>query len=132
MERQAVIVTDLGYGDAGKETMVDYLVRQGPEDESAVVVRYNGGPQAAHNVVTADGRRHTFAQFGSGSFVPGAQTHLSRFMLINPLNMEPEAEHLQRLGVTDVWERLSVDEDAIVITPWQVAANQLRELARGS
>jgi adenylosuccinate synthase len=130
MERRAIIVTDLGYGDAGKGTMVDYLVRQGPAP--AVVVRYNGGPQAAHNVVTADGRHHTFAQFGSGSFVPGAQTHLSRFMLINPLNMEPEAEHLRRLGVTDIWERLSVDEDAIVITPWHVAANQVREVARGA
>jgi len=132
MERRAIIVTDLGYGDAGKGTIVDYLARQGREGEPAVVVRYNGGPQAAHNVVTADDRHHTFAQFGSGSFVPGAQTHLSRFMLINPLNMEPEAEHLQRLGVTDIWERLSVDEDAVVITPCHIAANQVREVARGA
>jgi adenylosuccinate synthase len=132
MDRRAIIVTDLGYGDAGKGTMVDYLVRQRPESAPAVVVRYNGGPQAAHNVVTADGRHHTYAQFGSGSFVPGAQTHLSRYMLINPLNMGREVDHLQRLGVPDVWERLSVDEDAVVITPWQVAANQVREAARGA
>src|SRR5262249_22601594 len=120
------------YGDAGKGTMVDYLVRQRPAQAPAVVVRYNGGPQAAHNVVTEDGRHHTFAQFGSGSFVPGTQTHLSRCMLLNPLGMVREGEDIHERGATDVWERLSIDEDAVVITPWHVAANQLREAGRGA
>lgn len=124
----AVIITDLGFGDAGKGTTIDYLARQ----ELSVVVRYNGGPQAAHNVVTPDGRHHTFAQFGSGSFVDGAFTHLSRYMLINPLDMFPEAEHLNALGVQDVWRRTTVDREALIITPWQQAANRLRELARGN
>lgn len=124
----AVIVTDLGFGDAGKGTTVDYLARQAP----SVVVRYNGGPQAAHNVITPDGRHHTFAQFGSGSFIDGTSTHLSRFMLINPLAMFPEAEHLQQLGVRDIWQRTTVDREALIITPWQQAANRLRELARGN
>lgn len=121
------IVTDLSYGDAGKGTTVDYLARQA---DSTVVVRYNGGPQAAHNVVTPDGRHHTFAQFGSGSFVPGVRTHLSEDMLVNPLNMFPEAEHLTRLGVTDIWRRVTVDRRARLITPWHVALNRLRERAR--
>lgn len=124
---QALIVTDLGYGDAGKGTTVDFLARQ----KETVVVRYNGGPQAAHNVVTPDGRHHTFAQFGSGSFTPGVRTHLSRFMLLNPLNMFPEAEHLMALGVRDIWQRVTVDRQAMIITPWQQAANRLREIARG-
>lgn len=128
MSRHAVIVTDIGYGDAGKGTTVDYLVRQAP---SAAVIRHNGGAQAAHNVITPDGRHHTFSQFGSGSFVPGVQTYLSRHMLVNPLNMYPEAEHLIELGVPDVWSRTSVDRDALVITPWHSSANRLRELARG-
>ncbi|HEU5121404.1 MAG TPA: adenylosuccinate synthetase [Candidatus Saccharimonadales bacterium] len=128
MNKRAVIVTDMGYGDAGKGTMVDYLVRQA---KSAVVIRHNGGAQAAHNVVTQDGRHHTFAQFGSGTFVPGVNTYLSRYMLVNPLNMFPEAEHLIELGITDAWERVSIDRDALVITPWQSTANRIRELARG-
>ena len=126
--RHATIVTDISYGDAGKGTVVDYLVRQA---RSSVIVRYNGGCQAAHNVVTPDGRHHTFAQFGSGSFAPGVKTHLSRFMLLNPGNMFREAEHLRHLGVDDIWQRLSVDQDAVIITPWHIAANRLRELARG-
>ncbi len=124
---KAYIVTDLSYGDAGKGTTVDYLARQA----STVVVRHNGGPQAAHNVVTADGHHHTFAQFGSGSFVPGTRTHLSRFMLINPINMFLEADHLIKLGMTDIWERTSVERAAMIITPWHQAANRLREKARG-
>jgi len=126
--KKAVIVTDLGYGDAGKGSTVDYLVRQA---ESAVVVRHNGGAQAAHNVVTPEGLHHTFAQFGSGSFVPGVRTHLSRFMLVNPPNMLNEAAHLIALGITDIWQRTTVDAAAPVITPWHRDANRLRELARG-
>ena len=123
------IVTDLGYGDAGKGTTVDYLARL---SSSAVVVRYSGGAQAAHNVVTTSGRHHTFAQFGSGSFVPGVKTHLSRFMLISPPRMMSEATELIKLGETDIWQRLTIDEAAPIIMPWHQAATQLRELARGS
>lgn len=125
---KAIVVTDLGYGDAGKGSMVDYLARgQG----NSLVVRHNGGPQAAHNVVAPDGRHHTFAQFGSASFVPGSRTHLSRFMLLNPFNLMAEAEHLVSLGEEDILSRITVDREAMVITPWHIAANRIRELVRG-
>jgi len=122
------IVTDISYGDAGKGTTVDYLARQA---DSAVVIRHSGGAQAAHNVVTPDGRHHTFAQFGSGSFVPQVRTHLSQFMMVSPTNMLWEADHLIGLGVFDIWNRLTIDKDAPVILPWHKSANKLRELSRG-
>jgi adenylosuccinate synthase len=71
-----------------------------------------------------------FAQFGSGTLA-GAATHLSRFMLLDPLAMAAEDRHLQTLGVNDAFERTTIDERALVITPFQRAANRLRELARG-
>lgn len=123
-----IIVTDLGYGDAGKGTVVDWLAR---EIGAVAVVRYNGGSQAGHNVVLPDGTHHEFAQFGAASFVPGVRTHLSRYMMVNPLNIFPEQRHLVSLGVRDAFNRLSIDEDALVITPFQRAANQLKEAARG-
>jgi adenylosuccinate synthase len=126
--KQAIIVTDLGYGDAGKGTTVDALARR---HGAHTVIRHNGGAQAAHNVVAPDGRHHTFAQFGSATFVPGMRTHLSRFMLVHPPALWRENEHLRSLGVTDALQRLSVDRDARVIAPYQQAANRLRELARG-
>jgi adenylosuccinate synthase len=127
MANRAYVVTDISYGDAGKGTIVDYLVRQA---RSAIVVRHNGGAQAAHNVVLPDGTHHTFAQFGSGSLVPGVRTHLSRFMVLNPLNMLAEGDALTAI-VPDIWERVSVDPKALVTTPWHRAANRLREQARG-
>ncbi|WP_131741282.1 adenylosuccinate synthetase [Actinomadura roseirufa] len=123
-----VIVVDLGFGDAGKGTVVDRLAR---EPGVAAVVRFNGGAQAAHNVHLADGWRHTFAQFGSGTFTPGVRTHLSRFMLVDPLALAAEAAHLGRLGVPDALDRLTVDRDALLTTPYHRAANRARETARG-
>lgn len=123
----AYIVTGLGFGDEAKGSTVDYLARQG----SAVVVRHNGGPQAAHNVVTDDGRHHTFSQFGSGTFA-GATTYLSDRMLINPLNMESEAQHLIALGETDIWDRTYVDLNAKIVTPYHIEANRAEEDTRGT
>jgi adenylosuccinate synthase len=127
-----VIVADLGYGDAGKGTVVDWLCspRSGP-DGVHTVVRFNGGAQAGHNVVTTDGRHHSFAQFGSGTFTPGVRTHLSRFVLVDPLALAAEAGHLAAVGVPDALARLTVDRDALLVTPYHRAANQVRELARG-
>ena len=73
------------------------------------MVRFSGGPQAAHNVVTPGGRHHTFSQFGSGTFVPAARTLLSRFVLIEPYALFNEAAHLESLGLCDVWGRLLID-----------------------
>lgn len=125
---QATIVADLGFGDAGKGTTVDYLARKG---RVSAVVRFNGGAQAAHNVITPDGRHHTFRQFGSGSFVPGVKTHLSRFFLLDPVHLAYEASMLEGLGVSRPLTRISVHEDALVVTPFQKAANRFREVLRG-
>ncbi len=127
--RGAILVTDLGYGDAGKGSIVDTLTRR---YQAHTVVRYNGGAQAAHNVVTPDGRHHTFAQFGSGTLIPGTRTHLSRFMLVNPISMLSEEQHLQALGVSGVLSLTSIDRDALIITPFHQVANRMREIARDS
>lgn len=128
MERpRATITTDLSYGDAGKGTTTEWLAHQ---SDSAAVIRFNGGGQAEHNIVTPDGRHHVFSQFGAGAFLPDIATHLSRDMWINPINMNFEGEHLEELGVPEVWERTTVDEDARIVTPFHRAGNRLRELAR--
>ena len=128
-----VIVCDLGFGDAGKGTVVDRLCRGplGPGSRRPVhaVVRHNGGAQAAHNVVTRDGRHHTFAQFGSGTLA-GVPTHLSRFMLVDPLALAAEASHLAALGVPDPLALLTVDRRALLTTPYHAAANRIREQRR--
>ena len=126
-----VIVVDLGFGDAGKGVTVDLLCASG---EYGAVVRANGGAQAAHNVVTPDGRHHTFSQFGAGTLAPNGPvpTHLSRFMVVDPFALAMEAAHLASLGVADPLSLLTVDRRALISTPWHRAANRARERARGS
>ncbi len=127
--REAIVVVDLGYGDQGKGSITDFLVR----DRGAhTVLRYNGGAQAGHNVVTPDGRHHTFAQFGAGTFVPGVETYLTQHMAIQPWAMVVEATYLARVGVADAFARTRIADEAPVITPFHRAANCLRERARGA
>jgi adenylosuccinate synthase len=120
-------VVDLAFGDCGKGTVVDFLARR---LRDARVVRFNGGPQAAHNVVTPDGRHHTFSQFGAGTLA-GAATLLTGDVLIEPYALLREAGHLARLGIVDPMSRLRIHPAARVITPAHQAANRLRELVRG-
>ena len=127
--QQVLLTVDLGFGDAGKGSIVDFLTRV---YAAHTVVRYNGGAQAGHRVVTAGlaPQEHIFAQFGSGTLA-GAATHLSRFMLLDPLAMVEEEKHLRMLGVIDAFQRTTIDAQAVVITPFQRAINRLKELARG-
>ncbi len=130
------IVTDLGYGDSGKGATVDYLSRMGP----AVVIRHNGGGQAGHNVVLPDGTHHEFSQYGAGTLA-GAETFLSKHMLVNPLNMMNEAAHLRKItpsalpgsrgSANDLRSRTIVDESAKIVTPWHIDVNRISELRRG-
>ncbi|WP_084535019.1 adenylosuccinate synthetase [Nocardia yamanashiensis] len=125
-----LIVVDLGFGDAGKGATVDWLCSPEAGLDVAAVVRFNGGAQAAHNVV-AGGRHHTFRQFGSGTF-SGVPTLLSRHMLVEPIALAAEARALAALGVADPLSLLSVDERALLTTPIHGAANRCREDARGA
>ncbi|MEU3647677.1 adenylosuccinate synthetase [Lentzea sp. NPDC034063] len=121
-----VIVVGLGFGDEGKGATVDALCADG---SVSAVVRFNGGAQAAHNVVV-DGRHHTFSQFGSGTLA-GVPTWLSRHVLVEPIALATESRELEALGVADPLSLMSIDAQALLTTPFHVAANRARENARG-
>ncbi len=125
---EAWIVLDLAFGDSGKGTVVDWLTRT---RGARLIVRWNGGAQAGHTVVAPDGRRHVFAQFGAGSFVPGVRTYLARDVVVHPTALLVEARRLQEVGVPDALQRLSIADRARIVTPFHQAAGRLRELARG-
>lgn len=128
MPANVILTVDLGFGDAGKGSIVDYLTRA---HTAHTVVRYNGGAQAGHRVVAPDGREHVFAQFGAGALA-GAATFLSRYMLLEPLAMLEEERHLRALGLADPLSVVAIDRRALLITPFARALNRLRELARGA
>ncbi|HEX9997461.1 MAG TPA: adenylosuccinate synthetase, partial [Abditibacterium sp.] len=124
----ALVIVDLTFGDAGKGSITDALVRRGAN----LVVRYNGGAQAAHTVFDQAGRCHIFHQFGSGTLVEGVEILLSRFMMVNPLALHYEELELREIGIPDAAERMFIDARALVTTPYHMIANRLREIARGA
>lgn len=126
--RQHVAVVDLGFGDAGKGAIVDWLAST---DKFDMVVRFSGGAQAAHHVLHPEtGKAHRFAQFGSGTF-RGLPTYLSRFMMVDPLRLASEAEALYTHGIENPYSMLIVDERALVTTPYHAEANRRVEILRG-
>lgn len=130
--KRAIITVGLGFGDEGKGATVDFLARR---LEADLVIRYCGGSQAGHNVELADGRRHTFSQFGAGTLASASnppRTYLGANVIIDPLALVREARHLTELGVHDPTRLLTIHPQCLVATPWLQTLNRLRELSRGA
>jgi adenylosuccinate synthase len=121
------ITVDLGFGDSGKGTMVDYLCKTHNADW---IVRYNGGAQCGHNVQDGD-FKHCFSQFGSGSQRPNVRTYISPYVRFNPISLIDEAMILANKGVSRPLDRVWIDPETPIITPFHVWANRAREMARG-
>jgi adenylosuccinate synthase len=130
--KRAIITVGLSFGDEGKGATVDFLARR---LEADLVVRYCGGSQAGHNVQLADGRRHTFSQFGAGTLARTSEsprTYLGPNVIIDPMALVREARHLSELGVHDPARLLTIHPRCLVATPWHQILNRLRELSRGA
>lgn len=123
--KRATAVIGAAFGDEGKGLMTDYFCRRAGEEPW--VVRFNGGAQAGHTVVTPQGDRHVFHHFGAGTLA-GARTYLSRHFLVNPVLWRMEYEELQGKGLRT---RLFVDREAPLTTVYDMLQNQKMELAAG-
>lgn len=125
---KSIIVVDLLFGDCGKGTITDALVRK---HNSKLVVRYNGGCQSSHNVVTNEGIHHTFSQLGAGMFSPEVITFLGPEMIVEPLGLKIEADIFSKKINDSVMNRVFIASDASVTTPFHIALNRVRETIRG-
>lgn len=94
------------------------------------IVRYNGGSQCGHNVQDG-GFKHCFSQFGSGSQRPNVCTYISPYVRFNPISLIDEANILHNKGVSEPLDRVWIDPETPIITPFHVWANRAREIARG-
>ncbi len=121
---RAKAVIGASFGDEGKGLTVDYLCSRG---DAGVVVRFNGGAQAGHTVVTPEGDRHVFRQVGSGSFC-GVPTYLSQYVLVNPITLFLELKQLAELGITP---EIYASPECLVTTFADIVINRRREDARG-
>lgn len=124
--KRATAIIGAAFGDEGKGLMTDFFVRKAGEEPT--VVRFCGGANAGHTVVTPDGDRHVFHHFGAGTLA-GARTYLSRYFLVNPVLWRAEYEKLQGRGLRT---RLFVDREAPLTTVYDMISNQLLEVERGA
>jgi len=118
------VVIGANYGDEGKGSVVNMLARE--STERCAVVRFNGGAQAGHTVETKDGNRTVFHQLGSGT-LQGCDTILSRHHMLDPIIFWQEVEDLPRNKLPS----LVVDPILELVTPYDIAVNQLLESRRG-
>lgn len=78
------IVLGMAFGDEGKGATTQWLCRQALKyGRKPMVVRFNGGAQAAHTVVL-DGEQHICSSYGSGVLL-GVPTFLSKDFFFDPI-----------------------------------------------
>jgi adenylosuccinate synthase len=125
---RAVAVIGALWGDEGKGAAVDKIADSTP---GALVIRFNGGAQAGHTVVTPEGKRHVFSHFCSGALA-GAPGYLSEHFVVNPRIFCNELHELRKLKADKANLNISVHPNALVTTPLDVAINRFLEMKRGN
>lgn len=118
-------------GDEAKGSFVDWLTEYVDAD---CIVKYNGGSQASHTVITLDGRKHKFAQLGSGMFKQDCHTYITKDMVINPDNLIREMELFANSNnetFSTLKNRVHIHKKCWVVTPYHKLINWMRELSLG-
>jgi adenylosuccinate synthase len=113
------VIIGLGFGDEGKGLFVDYLSSHNPD---SLVVRFSGGHQCGHTVVTCD-KRHVFANFGSGT-LRGIPTYWSQFCTVEPIGLLNEFDVLKAQNVEPL---IYIDERCPITTPYEIINNKCLE-----
>jgi adenylosuccinate synthase len=89
----ATVIVGGQWGDEGKAKVVDYLM---PNHD--VVIRFQGGANAGHTVVTDQGK-FAFHQIPSGVLYPDVIAILGNGMVIEPVAFLSELEELMSRGI---------------------------------
>ena len=110
------------WGDEGKGKVVDLLAQ-----DSDIVARYQGGPNAGHTVI-ADGEKWKFHHMPSG-ILSGKTCVLGAGVVIDPETFVRELDELEERGVST--EAVRVSGNAHLIMPWHVALDRASERRLG-
>ncbi|HET6879107.1 MAG TPA: adenylosuccinate synthase [Pirellulales bacterium] len=113
-------VIGLQWGDEAKGKIVDLLT-----DKHDLVVRYQGGANAGHTVVTA-GQTYKLSLIPSGILRPGVQCIITGGVVLNPPSILAEIDGLKGRGI-EVGQNLLISDRAHVIFPWHLVEDRLAE-----
>lgn len=124
MQKQEIkIVLGIGFGDEGKGNTIQWLCRQALfQNKSVAVVRFSGGPQAAHRIV--DKVDHICSSYGSGTLLNVPTYWINpENTFIDPIAVMQEREVLLSKGI-DLYPQIIDVENTRWITPYDIIANQ--------
>ena len=119
----ATVIVGLQWGDEGKGKTTDFLAEQ-----VAMVVRYQGGDNAGHTVVSGD-EVFKLRLTPSGVLYPHITSVIGNGVVVNPVTLIGELDMLSSRGI-DVG-RVRVSRSAHVIMPYHVALDLANEARLG-
>lgn len=118
-----VVVIGAQWGDEGKGKIVDFLA-----SESKSVVRYSGGANAGHTIVS-EGVQYALHLVPSGILHPGKTVYLGAGMVIDPEALFKELGELKSKGIE--WEgRVFISDRAHLVLPRYREMDKKRDAAR--
>jgi adenylosuccinate synthase len=118
----STVIVGLQWGDEGKGKIVDLLAQ-----ESDLVCRYQGGPNAGHTVIVGD-ETYKIRQIPSG-VISGKATVIGAGCVVDPAVLVGEFDELESRGLS-VGE-VHVSGNAHLIMPWHLAIDQASERRLG-
>lgn len=117
-------VVGLQWGDEAKGKIVDLLT-----DDHAFVVRYNGGANAGHTVVSGD-QTFKLSLLPTGVLRPNVRAVIGNGVVVYPPRFLEETASLRKAGVT-IGDNLVVSDRAHVIFPYHLEEERLNEGTAG-
>jgi adenylosuccinate synthase len=121
----AIVLIGAQWGDEGKGKVTDLL-----GERVDYVVRYSGGNNAGHTVITPDGQKYALHLMPSGALSPNAAIVIGNGVVVDPKVLIAEMDGLTERGV-DV-SRLRISADAHLIMPHHRALDRVVERYLGS
>jgi adenylosuccinate synthase len=119
----ATVIIGGQWGDEGKAKVVDFLMH-----DHDVVMRFQGGANAGHTVVT-DAGKFAFHQVPSGLLYPAVTGILGSGMVIEPFALLEELKEFMSRGV-DVGGRMFISSAAQIVMPHHRLLDNLLEADR--
>ncbi|MBM4011108.1 MAG: adenylosuccinate synthase [Planctomycetes bacterium] len=111
-------VIGLQWGDEAKGKLVDILT-----EDHDIVVRYAGGANAGHTVVSA-GQTWKLSIIPSGILRPAVDCVIAGGVVLDPAKVIDEMDGLEARGVA-MRGRLRISDRAHVVFPWHLAEDRL-------
>jgi adenylosuccinate synthase len=121
----AIVLIGAQWGDEGKGKVTDLL-----GERVDYVVRFSGGNNAGHTVITPDGQKYALHLMPSGALSPNAVIVIGNGVVVDPKVLLAEIDGLTERGV-DV-SRLRISGDAHLIMPHHRALDRVVERYLGS